>query len=414
MNALGYGFRTSLAVAALSALAGAAQASVIWSATSPSSFKGTEQQDCEGNYHSTNGSTVTNVTDSVYGSVIRFHKVSADRRCEGKGADGFTVTRGQTYYIGWRLKMSSTVNDNSVFQWKSYGSPMNQNYPIVIKVISNQLTLQHYQSGTATNLWRGTISPNVWYSVVLRVVVADTASAGRIQFWWNGSSTPATLLTGGTSFTGKTFDGSSIEPKWGKYGACGTTIDSYVDDLKIGTTFEDVNPGGSGTSPTPTPTPTPGTGPTPTPCSTCGLSGYYRIMARHSGKAMTVQSASTANSANVFQWAYGGSTTNDEWEVRSIGSGYYRVINRHSGKDLTVQSASTAEGANIFQYTYGGTATNDEWAVVDVGGGYYRITNRNSGKSAEVAAGSTADGANVDQRTYGGSSYQQWQLVQVP
>src|SRR5688572_11347615 len=83
-------------------LAGAAQASVIWSATSPSSFKGTEFQDCAGNYQSTNGSSATNVTDSVYGSVIRFHKVAADRRAEGKGADNFTVTRGQTYYIGWR------------------------------------------------------------------------------------------------------------------------------------------------------------------------------------------------------------------------------------------------------------------------------------------------------------------------
>jgi len=320
------------------------------------------------------------------------------------------VTRGQTYYIGWRLKMSSTTNDNSIFQWKSYGSPMTQNYPLVIKVISNQLTLQYYLSGTATNLWRTTISPNTWYSVVLRVVVSDSASGGRVQFWWNGSSTPATLLTGGTSFTGKTFDGSSIEPKWGKYGACGTTIDSFVDDLKIGTTFEDVNLGGGGGSPTPTPAPT------ATPCSGCGgsFSGYYRITARHSGKAVAVQSASTANSANVFQWTYGGAATNDEWEIRSIGSGFYRVINRNSGKDLTVASASTAEGADIFQYTYGGAATNDEWSIVDVGSGYHRITNRNSGKSAEVVGGGTADGADVAQRTYSGATHQQFQIVSIP
>jgi predicted nucleic acid-binding Zn ribbon protein len=143
------------------------------------------------------------------------------------------------------------------------------------------------------------------------------------------------------------------------------------------------------------------------------LSGYYRITARHSGKAVAVQSASTSNSANVFQWTYGGAATNDEWELRSIGSGYYRVINRNSGKDMTVQSASTSEGANIFQYTYGGTTTNDEWALVDLGTGYYRVTNRNSGKSAEVAGGGTTDGANVDQRTYSGATYQQFQLVSL-
>jgi len=100
--------------------------------------------------------------------------------------------------------------------------------------------------------------------------------------------------------------------------------------------------------------------------------------------------------------------------VLGIGSGYYRIINRNSSKDLTVASASTGEGANILQYTYGGTATNDEWAIVDVGSGYFRITNRNSRKSAEVASGSTTDGANVDQRTYAGATYQQFQLVSIP
>jgi hypothetical protein len=72
------------------------------------------------------------------------------------------------------------------------------------------------------------------------------------------------------------------------------------------------------------------------------LSGYYKIVARHSGKATVVQGASTANGANAFQWTYGGSNPNDEWELRGIGSGYYRFINRHSGKDLNVTRASTA------------------------------------------------------------------------
>jgi predicted nucleic acid-binding Zn ribbon protein len=143
------------------------------------------------------------------------------------------------------------------------------------------------------------------------------------------------------------------------------------------------------------------------------FSGYYRVMARHSGKALVVQSASTANSANIFQWTYGGSNTNDEWQLLSLGTGYYRVINRNSGKDMVVQSASTAEGANIFQYTYGGTNTNDEWAIVSLGNGYHRFTARHSGKSAEVVGGGTTDGTNVAQRTYSGASYQQWQIISL-
>ena len=129
--------------------------------------------------------------------------------------------------------------------------------------------------------------------------------------------------------------------------------------------FQGGSPGGATATPTPTPAPT------PTPCTSCvGFSGYYRIMARHSGKAVVVQSASLADGADVIQWTYGGSAANDEWELRGIGSGFYRVINRHSGKDMVVQSASTANGANVFQYAYGGSTTNDEWQPVSLGGGY--------------------------------------------
>jgi hypothetical protein len=62
----------------------------------------------------------------------------------------------------------------------------------------------------------------------------------------------------------------------------------------------------------------------------------------------------------------------------------------------------------------GGTATNDEWAIVSLGTGYYRLTNRASGKAATVAGGSTSDGANVEQRSYSGATYQQFQLVSIP
>jgi ricin-type beta-trefoil lectin protein len=147
--------------------------------------------------------------------------------------------------------------------------------------------------------------------------------------------------------------------------------------------------------------------------SFAAFGGYYKLVARHSGLVATVQSASTADGANVFQYAYGGANTNDEWQLTDIGSGYYTILARHSGKAMTVQSASTANGANIFQWTYGGTNTNDEWTLVDVGSGYHRITNRHSGKSAEVAGGSTANSANIQQNAYTGATYQQWEVVAI-
>jgi hypothetical protein len=165
---------------------------------------------------------------------------------------------------------------------------------------------------------------------------------------------------------------------------------------------------GGGTGPTPTPSPT------PTPVPGGGLAGHYKMIARHSGKAVVVQGASTANAANVFQWTYGGANTNDEWLFSSLGGGYYQILNRNSGKALAVQSASTATGANVFQWAYGGAVTNDEWQPVDLGNGYYRIANRNSGKVLNVAGASTGDGANVDQWGWANVNQQMFQIVAVP
>jgi len=148
--------------------------------------------------------------------------------------------------------------------------------------------------------------------------------------------------------------------------------------------------------------------------SASGFSGNYRIVARHSGKAVVVQSASLADGANVFQYTYTSATPrNDEWEIISVGSGFYRIMNRHSGKALVVQSASTADGADVIQWTYGGSNTNDEWSIVDLGGGYYRIVNRNSGKVLNVSGSGTSDGTNIDQWSWTGGSNQQFQLIQL-
>ena len=92
--------------------------------------------------------------------------------------------------------------------------------------------------GTNTVLWSSGVSANTWYKVYLRIKVADTTSGGSVSFWFNG--TQQTLSNGSTSFTGKTFDGSSVDPKWGIYGAVGTSVHDYIRRLRIGTALSDV------------------------------------------------------------------------------------------------------------------------------------------------------------------------------
>jgi hypothetical protein len=414
--------RHILAIAVFSILsAPAAEASLIWNGDASS---GTGVFKLIGSNCSSPG-TVTVANDATYGNVWRYNKPSGIDRCESHGikvsGSDYTFQNGSTYYMGWRYKLSSAVDNNAQFQWKVFPAPgpAGLNWPLALKVVNNRAVMLNRkginpdQTYEVYEIWSAPIVANTWYHMVVGVRLSDVRDGGWVEIWLNGVQ--QNLLGGTTRWACRLYDTEHVCPKWGVYGATSTTVIDYVHALRIGTTVGDALPPGGGTpTPTPAPTNTPAPRATATPTPSGSFSGYYRVMARHSGKAVAVQSASTANSANVFQWPYGGTATNDEWQVLSIGSGYYRLIARHSGKDMVVQSASTAEGANIFQYAYGGSTTNDEWTLVDVGSGYHRITNRHSGKSAEVVSGSTADGANVAQRTYSGATHQQFQLISVP
>src|SRR5439155_26957182 len=134
----------------LAMVCGTAHASLIWSGN-PSSglgvFKNINIQDAGGTYTSNpspNGSRASATSDGTEGSVFKFDKAVGDRRCEAHGANGFNPSIGSTYYIGWRFKLTSTVDDNAIFQWKSYGSPMVQNFPLVIKMVGGQMQLHYF------------------------------------------------------------------------------------------------------------------------------------------------------------------------------------------------------------------------------------------------------------------------------
>ncbi|MGI5151903.1 RICIN domain-containing protein [Plantactinospora sp. CA-294935] len=136
---------------------------------------------------------------------------------------------------------------------------------------------------------------------------------------------------------------------------------------------------------------------------------YYRITARHSDKVMDVVSNSTANSAEVKQYAWNGGG-NQKWEFQDAGNGYYRIVNQNSGKCLDVASASTADNANIVQYTCS-NSTNQQWQWTATGS-YHQLRARHSGKCLDVVSGGTTDGTDITQYTCGNSTNQQWTRTQ--
>ncbi|MFB9675211.1 RICIN domain-containing protein [Streptosporangium vulgare] len=136
----------------------------------------------------------------------------------------------------------------------------------------------------------------------------------------------------------------------------------------------------------------------------------YRINARHSGKAMDVQGASTNDSARVDQYTYNGNAW-QQWQFQDVGSGYWRIVNRHSGKCLDVVGASTADGAELVQYTCG-FGNNQHFQMVS-NGTYFQLRARHSNKCVDVPAASTADGVILKQYPCNTGTNQQWSRTAV-
>ena len=135
--------------------------------------------------------------------------------------------------------------------------------------------------------------------------------------------------------------------------------------------------------------------------------GTYRIIARHSGKALDVAGWGTADGTNVDQWTYGGGN-NQRWTITHLGNNQYEIINVNSGKALEVAGWGTANGSNVDQWTYLSGA-NQIWTISATSGGYYCLTPTHATSMAlDVSGVSTADGANVQEWSWTGGNNQQW------
>ena len=78
---------------------------------------------------------------------------------------------------------------------------------------------------------------------------------------------------------------------------------------------------------------------------------------------MEVADASTADNANVQQWDFTGGE-NQQWQLEDMGDGYYRLLARHSGKCLEVQDWNYNDGGNLVQGALGDNYQNNDKARI--------------------------------------------------
>jgi hypothetical protein len=139
--------------------------------------------------------------------------------------------------------------------------------------------------------------------------------------------------------------------------------------------------------------------------------GCYHIIAKHSGKALDVDSFSKEDCANIFQYELHGGD-NQIWILVKAKDGYYYFFAKHSGKCLDVESYKQDNGANVWQHSFHG-GDNQQWKLKETENGYFYILARHSGKALDVQDYSQANGANVFQYELHRGDNQKWKLQPV-
>ena len=93
-------------------------------------------------------------------------------------------------------------------------------------------------------------------------------------------------------------------------------------------------------------------------------SGIYRLaVGKDASKVIEVKSGETANNAIVDIWTYKGNAE-QKFYLEYQKEGFYKIIALHSGKSLTVQNGAIEKGANIVQYDYQGL-DSQKWYLRD-------------------------------------------------
>src|SRR5262249_50560840 len=119
-------------------------------------------------------------------------------------------------------------------------------------------------------------------------------------------------------------------------------------------------------------------------------SGYYNVFVRYApilGWDVTGGPGATGNGVAVQLWSIGGSGgANQQWKPVSVGNGYFKFVARHSGRCLDVPGASTTVRVPLQQWDGNGRGAQ-ACRLVPQPSRPLRSTERRRGPRARGAAG---------------------------
>ncbi|KAI0835403.1 hypothetical protein F5Y06DRAFT_306193 [Hypoxylon sp. FL0890] len=171
-----------------------------------------------------------------------FHHKAGYRRAEYHALKGQTKA-GTTYFITYTFALDELPDGLIIFQWKEYKANNDKdggaNIPLALEIRNNKLEFSHtfkWKEGRKVQ-WSQGIKTRTEYKIGLEILAK--ADGGYAKLWFNGK--PVTFdTTKSQTLTGNMFPGQS-EPKFGVYGGQDVQVDSYVAQVQIGTSKDDVD-----------------------------------------------------------------------------------------------------------------------------------------------------------------------------
>ena len=133
--------------------------------------------------------------------------------------------------------------------------------------------------------------------------------------------------------------------------------------------------------------------------------GTYEIETKlDSDMVLDVSNASKNNYANIQIWE-ADNVNQQKFTLTALTNEEYKIIAKHSNKALTAQSDD-----NVEQYTYNGT-DNQKWIIKEVGNGYYNLISKRYNLVLDVDNAGKSNGTNVQVHNSNGTDAQAFRFV---
>ena len=132
--------------------------------------------------------------------------------------------------------------------------------------------------------------------------------------------------------------------------------------------------------------------------------GSYNIFSSIDFNGVLDVHGGSSNNESYVEIFTRNNNANQKYTVKYTDDGYYKIIAEHSKKALTVYRSQTQEGANVVQYEDLGL-DSQKWIIKQADNGYYIISKCN-GLYLDIQGGILKPGANIE---VFGANYKGWQ-----